>query len=281
MSYSYGYSSRQQPRQQPQQKPTIKKPGNAADCRLFLKRTDTDLVVQMKTVSDLDVQMKTVSDQIASLQKQLDTLKSTQVQMQNVIKQTNINKIALTRWVQELEKIEAENIYINKCKDFINKYEWMNPEDENEDEDDDDDDDDDDDEDTDTVSTLKKLPVDIFEFLNSENKTSQYNFRPISEYTSDEIQNIAHYLKACELLAEFKTKFPERYCSYDTYYKLIDSNYDRQYDSYILGDIENCDGSTSDDHEWCHKRFAQTITKFEYIELDMKIDYFITYSRVN
>ena len=105
------------------------------------------------------------------------------------------------------------------------------------------------------TNTNKDLPSDLFDFLKLQ-------FQPLETYTSDEIIKIAHYLKACELIKLEDYNY--------TYSIMISGNYNNEYEDYIIGDIEHCDGTSiyDDEDACCHKRYANVITKFTDITLD-------------
>jgi hypothetical protein len=223
-------------------KPTIEAPQSVADCKVFLKRTDTDVSNKTTSINDIETDIANFTSQIAQMQKQIDTLKTNKNSLQEQLKQHDINKSFLVKCLGQLEKQEKENLYITRCTEFIKTYDWVNP-DENHG-------------DSDTPPTKKALPHDLFSYL-------EYDFQPLDCYTSDEIKKIAHYLKASELFCQLISKDEYNNLSHYTYGGLIEG-------SGIVGKVTDCSGNVDDGNTdcCCKNRFANHIIKLEYITLD-------------
>ena len=236
-------------------KPTIKKPSSASDCRVIMKRGD-EVSSQKKTqMSENDVKMASIQKQIESLQKELETLTTSNQTLNRQLAQYEVNKTYLSKWMTELEKQESVNNYVERCRSYINTYDWVHP-------------------DVDEIDSDKnELPYDLFDYLNIP-------FQPLDSYTSDELKSIAHYIKASELVQKSRTMKVLQSLNVDTYAELLNASDDR-YDSSIIGDIEGCDGEPqdSDDESCCHKRYAWTVCKLEDVTLDSTE--IIYYNRVN
>jgi hypothetical protein len=166
-----------------------------------------------------------------------------------------VNKAYLAKWLTDLEKQEADILYLNKCKNYINTYDWVHP-------------------DVDEIDSDKnELPYDLFDYL-------KIDFQPLDLYTSDELKSIAHYIKASELVNNSKSMTVIQTLNVNTYAELFNMSYDK-YDLDIIGELEGCDGDPqdSDDESCCHKRYAWTISKLNDITLDSTE--IIYYNRVN
>jgi hypothetical protein len=260
MSYYYT-TSRPSTQKIAKQKPTIEAPQSVADCKLLLKRTDTDVSKKTTSMNDIETHIANFTSQIVQMQKQIETLKTNKISLQEQLKQYDINKSFLLKCLDQLEKQEKKNLYITRCTEFINTYDWVNPDEYHGD--------------SDTPPTKKALPHDLFSYLD-------YDFQPLDCYTSDEIERIAHYIKACVILSMHHTDNHNLdIAQYNTYAELTEYTYDNEYEHYIIGEIENCDGTPtySDDDSCCHKRYANVIRKFDNIDLDTNS--IISYTRVN
>jgi chromosome segregation ATPase len=210
-------------------KSTIAKPTTSADCRILLKRIDDEDTQKNTNLQEIHKKISALNDQLATIKSQLS---------QNVI-----NKKFLSECLIKLESIEKANTYINRCRDFINTYNWIEE--------------DDDDEEDEIENTLKTLPSDIFDFL-------KLLFAPLNSYTSDEIKKIAHYLKACELIkSSDNDNIPRDY----TYGQIADTFYNYKYEMYIIGDIEGCHCGY-DDCSDNYKRYGDVVTDLKDINLD-------------
>jgi hypothetical protein len=117
----------------------------------------------------------------------------------------------------DYKQIDEHDLYVIRCKEYIKKYKWVDP-DEDEDEDD----------------GKIVLPRDVFTYLRIE-------FASLDSYTSDEIKQIAHYLKACELIAMLDDKYVPDGCT--TYGQMLPKveKY-LWYGNYylIVGDVRGC-----------------------------------------
>lgn len=258
----YSSSSTRSASTQKQAKPTLSKPRTSNDCNIIMKRIDDDNVKLNETIKQNDTKITELTSQLAKIQKEIESLQFNSNSINTQINQNLVNKSYLEKWIEELKTVEKQNQYFNRALDFIKTYTWSDPND-----------DEDEDENTEncenTENVDKDLPTDMFDYLKLQ-------FHPIDSYTSDEIIKIAHYLKACELVK------PEG--DAQTYFELLNSNYNYEYEVYIIGDIEHCDGTSIndyDDHDdvCCHKRYAYVITKFKDITLDDTS--ILNYTRVN
>lgn len=266
MSYSSYYSSSSRSvsaHKQPKPKPTISMPRTSADCRIILKRTDDENVKLNETILQNNTKIADLAAQLIRIQKEIDSLQINSNSINIQIKQNDINNTYLEKWLKQLETTDKQHQYFNRALEFIKTYDWSDPN--VHDEDDEVEDNADANADADT-NTNKDLPSDLFDYL-------ELQFQPLERYTSDEIIKIAHYLKAGELI-----KLED--CN-DTYSIMISGNYNHEYEVYIIGDIEHCDGTSIDYDEdaCCHKRYANVITKFEDITLDDTS--ILNYTRVN
>lgn len=231
-------------------KPTVAQPHTLSDCQILLSRNEKEKEQINTELSEYGAKIMDIEKQIASLQSQRSALKSREVQFQTKLKQNESNKDFLTSFLAPLKKQEETITYITRCKDFINRYKWDNP-DEDVDVDEDVNEDVDVDVDTkDTTNTKLVLPHDIFDYV-------KLKFAPLDSFTSDEIKKIAHYLKACELIASLKDDYiPDGY----TYGQVIiciciDYNGYKIVDSIIR------------DHD-CHKIYGNVIENLKDINLD-------------
>lgn len=229
---------------QPKPKPTISMPRTSADCHIILKRTEDENVKLNETIKQNDTKIADLSAQLARIEKEIESLQFNSNSINTQIKQNDINKTYLAKWLEELKTVEKQHQYFNRALEFIKTYDWSDPNV----------DDEEDDADAD-ANTNKDLPSDLFDYL-------ELQFQPLDTYTSDEVIKIAHYLKACELIKLEDYNY--------TYSIMISGNYNNEYEVYIIGDIEHCDGTSiyDDDDVCCHKRYANVITKFTDITLD-------------
>jgi len=254
-------------------KPTITKPTNSVDCHILLKRLADGDVQDSINLQEIRKKIITLNDQLAKIQADINLLESDKTTIKSQISQNLINKNFLSDCLIKLEHNDKLTSYLNRCRDFINTYNWVNI-DANDDTHDDTHDDTRDDTNS-NQNTLKTLPYDIFDFL-------ELKFAPLDSYTSDEIKKIAHYLKASELCQKINDldDIPS-YCR--TYRELICGRYDSEFDSYIIGDIKHCDGTSiyddDDDDVCCHKRHANVISQFKTISIDDTS--IISYERIN
>ena len=233
-------------------RPTIVSPTNSADCRILLKRlNDTDAQKSTK-LQEIQTKITTLHDQLAKIQADINLLTTDATTIKSQISQNLINKNFLSDCLIKLESIDKAITYVNRCKDFINTYNWVVDDDGDDDGDDGDDDGDDGDD-----TALKTLPSDIFDFL-------KLPFAPLDSYTSDEIIKIAHYIKACELIkSSDNDNIPQGY----TYGQMADAFYDSEYELYIVGDITGCDCGY-DDCSDNYKRYGDVVTDLKDINLD-------------
>lgn len=151
---------------------SVTQPLTSSECRIILTQNEKERDMIYTSIAD-------VEKQILALHNQLDRLNISASALNAELKQNEINKIYLTECLTTLETREKANTYFTSCKEFINTYEWVNPDDDR------------------NVGNdeKKKLPHDVFSYLSLP-------FRPLETFTTDEIIKIAHYLKACELLAD-------------------------------------------------------------------------------
>jgi hypothetical protein len=263
-------------------KANIPMPTSASDCQIVLKRTNEQITEKKTSFESLSVQMRTTQNEIEKLQKQLSELQKQHAQVQTQLSQLEVNRVALEKVLPVFIKKEENDVYTRRCKEFINQYDWVNPES------------------FEHVSDKKILPKDLFDFLKihvvgeydsySKEKYDDYlerqrqaelrwKFSPLEEFTSDELKLIAHYLKACELIAQSKKlgEFKTHNILYNelTYFELTNNlNYSRDSEIYLLDDIRHCDGQPAEDmyenDTCCHRRYCTAVSNFYDINLDTR-----------
>lgn len=223
-------------------KVSVTQPQTLSDCRIFLTRNEKEKVSIDTSLTESLTKITDVEKQILALHNQLYGLKTSASTLQAQLKQNEVNKTYLTKCLATLETQEKDLTYLTRCKEFINTYEWINP---------------DDGDDGDDVDNGKnELPHDVFSHLSLP-------FGPLDSFTSDEIIKIAHYLKACELITSSDNdNIPDGY----TYAEVLDicTDYDGEN---VIGDTTGCTCGYHDCSD-SYKRYGDVVTKLKKITLD-------------
>jgi len=106
-------------------KSAIAKPTNSADCRILLKRLDDDDTQKNTNLQEIQKKISALNDQLAKIQAEINSLNSNEVTIKSQISQNVINKKFLSDCLIKLESIDKANTYVNRCRDFINTYNWV------------------------------------------------------------------------------------------------------------------------------------------------------------
>lgn len=221
--------------------PSIKAPASLSDCTIIIKRMDDAHAQNIASTDIVKAKLAALLIQQAEIQKQIESFQSSQSLLQDEVKQYNVNKTFLLTCLGQLETREVQNIYVDRCKEFINQFTWVYPTIED-------------------VTSVNPLPKDIFTFLKLQ-------YQPLDCYTSEEIKSIAHYIHACNLLTEQRSEY-DCILEFNTYSEIINET-DEEYGN--IGMLESCNGnkcSMYDDDSCCHKRYGWCPVKFEDINLD-------------
>lgn len=102
---SYYSSSTRSVSAQKQQKPTISQPRTSADCRIIMKRIDDENVKLNKTILQTNTKISDLTTQLAKIQKDIESLQLEQNSINSQIKQNDINKTYLDKWISKFNFI--------------------------------------------------------------------------------------------------------------------------------------------------------------------------------
>jgi hypothetical protein len=222
-------------------KPTVPKPQSTSDCRILLERTETQITCVSSELDASNKQIDELTLKIQEMQMQINRIKATNTLLNTQHNQHKINQSYLTKWLDVLSKQDEQHLYFIRCKEYINKYKWVNP-----------------DEDEDDGDGKLVLPADIFSYLG-------ITFAPLDSYISDEITKIAHYLKACELIASSDDKNVPANCTYGQMIQLLDPYGFR--DLYIIDNTTDC-SCGNDNCSDNYKRYGDVLVNLKDIDLD-------------
>jgi len=240
MSY-YKSRNTNNPNKDATPKPTISKPQFSADCKILAKRAEDD---QARINVEYDANKKQIEElttQMQELQKQIDQIRITNSSLDLQYKKHQINRSHLTKWYDELLKQENQNSYLTRCKEYIDTYEWVNPNDGD-----------------DGDGAKNTLPSDIFSYLG-------LTFGQLDSYTSSEIMRIAHYIKASEIIvASDDVNIIHCY----TYSDVINISHKYNGDgTFVIGDVTGCTCGY-DNCSDSYKRYGDVLMNLDDITLD-------------
>ena len=249
-------------------KPTAK-PQSTNDCSILLERTDAECTRIDGKISTNNKQIDELTAKILELQKQVERIKSTNTSLKAQHTQHQTNLAYLTRLHRIFSEQDKQRTYFNRCKEYISKYKWVKPDEVCDDGDD----------------NTNALPQDVFSYLDIE-------FAPLDSYTSSEITQIAHYLKACELLAAASLvdkNVPANF-TYGEMIKLAEHRYGdkiglldpyNEHNQHVIGglDREKVDSDSESEDDWSDKSvkcYGDILVHLENVKLDT--DKIIMYS---
>ena len=246
---SWYTSPSQTSRSQTSQKmrPSISKPTSTSDCNIMITRNKNTQVENSNSITDLNALTVELQKKITDLQNQMKKVNEDIASLKQTQSQSVIDEKYLLKWAEELKLRDEKNAEALKWKEFISQNE---------------------------------IPHDAFNFTKINNSISC----PIDQLTNDEIVKIGKYTKASVLVQESDVIKQKTGSTYDTYGELYD-DCDEEYDSMIIGSVHGCNSnsedsdSNSDCDDCCHKRYAYTLSDFNYVELD-DTD-IVSYSRIN
>jgi len=293
------------------QKCSIPKPSTVSDCEISLKRLSSQTETNRSKADELSSQMSLYQKEIERLQKSFDDAMKLHAELQKQNRQNNFDLKCIQKWKDELNKKDLENSYLIECKTYItnhikrcnfkgvqehymmgDKYPEQNyflPPDSF---------------DFLKISTVLPPFPDITPDvkMTSEMKEERRKMNSIQKkedkkkmaqawlldyatklaqiifdnLTTTEIKNLAHYLRACELL-DLSMNEKCDWVRFKTYASVL-AEADHEYGHIILSDVYDCNGKDYDEGRCCHKRYAYYMEEFKYITL--KTDDIVSYSRL-
>lgn len=292
------------------QKCSIPKPSTVSDCEISLKRLHLQMGDYRSKADELSSLMSSYQKEIERLQKSMDSAHTQFTQLQKQNRQDEFDLKCLEKWKDELKKKDLETAYQSECKDYIvkhirccnskgvqehwkmgDKYPEQNyflPPDSFE---------------FLKISTILPIPdVTPVVEMTPEMRAARKKMNSIQKkedrkkmaqawrldyatklaqvifdnLTTTEIKNLAHYLRACELLDEPMDQKCD-WVRFDTYASVLAQAH-REYDHIILSDVYGCNGKDYDEGHCCHKRYAYYMEEFKYITL--KTNHIVSYGRL-
>jgi hypothetical protein len=278
---------------------SIPKPSTVADCEIGLKRLHLQMANYKSRADGISSLMSSYQNEIDRIQKLMDSAHTQFTQLQKQNRQDEFDLKCLEKWKDELNKKDLETAYQSECKDYIvkhirrcnsksvqenymmsEKYPHQNyflPPDSFK---------------FLKITTILPIPnVTPIVTMTPEMREKRKKMTSIEKkedkkmmadawrnayammlaqnifdnLTTTEIKNLAHYLRACELL----DKPMDQKCDwvrFSTYADVL-AKADYEYDHIILSDIYDCNGKDYDEGHCCHKRYAYYMEEFKYITL--------------